>query len=267
VSSHDPPRVSPRALLFDIDGVFYVGDEPVPGGEAVIEWVRRRNIPHLFVTNTTSHPRTYLAKKLARYGVDIDPERIVSPAVAAREWLVEHGRTEVALFVPAGTKPEFADLHEIAAESAGPLHAVVVGDLGEGWDYPTLNSAFRLLMREPRPSLVSLGMTRYWRDLDGLHLDAGPFAQALAFATGCEPVITGKPASGFFAAAAHRLGVPAAELVMVGDDIHGDVGGAQQAGMRGVLVCTGKFRSSDLESGVTPDAVLDSVADLPDWWP
>jgi ribonucleotide monophosphatase NagD (HAD superfamily) len=53
---------------------------------------------------------------------------------------------------------------------------------------------------------------------------------------------------------------------MVGDDIRGDVDGAQQAGLRGVLVRTGKFREADLSLGIRPAAVLDSVVDLPRWY-
>jgi ribonucleotide monophosphatase NagD (HAD superfamily) len=53
---------------------------------------------------------------------------------------------------------------------------------------------------------------------------------------------------------------------MVGDDVRTDVGGAQRAGLAGVLVRTGKFAPSDLDGDVVPDAVLDSVADLPAWW-
>ncbi|NND27986.1 MAG: HAD hydrolase-like protein, partial [Myxococcales bacterium] len=56
------------------------------------------------------------------------------------------------------------------------------------------------------------------------------------------------------------------KTVMVGDDIHSDVAGAQIAGLTGILVQTGKFRSADLDGAVRPDAVLDSVADLPRWW-
>jgi ribonucleotide monophosphatase NagD (HAD superfamily) len=110
-------------------------------------------------------------------------------------------------------------------------------------------------------------MARFWKDNDGLVLDNGPFAQALAFASGAEPVVTGKPSADFFHAAAHRLGLPASDIVMVGDDVIGDVGGAVDAGMQGVLVRTGKFTPADLDRGVAPDAVLDSVADLPAWWP
>ncbi|MFA9470407.1 MAG: HAD hydrolase-like protein [Deltaproteobacteria bacterium] len=48
--------------------------------------------------------------------------------------------------------------------------------------------------------------------------------------------------------------------------MHSDVGGAQAAGLAGILVRTGKFRPGDLEGDIRPDAVLDSVADLPRWW-
>jgi HAD superfamily hydrolase (TIGR01458 family) len=261
-----PSEPPPRGLLFDIDGVFFVGDTAIPGGADVVAWADAAAIPYLFVTNTTSHPRSYLADKLAGFGVEADPARILTPAVAAHEWLTEHERTPVALFVPEATASEFGDLPRVTADAESGAGAVVVGDLGAAWDFATLNRAFRLLTADPRPTLVALGMARAWKDDGGLVLDNGPFVQALAFASGADPVVTGKPAAGFFGAAAHRLGVAASDIVMVGDDVRGDVGGAQAAGMRGVLVRTGKFTADDLERGIAPDAVLDSVADVPAWW-
>ena len=51
---------------------------------------------------------------------------------------------------------------------------------------------------------------------------------------------------------------------MVGDDVEADIGGAKAIGMRGVLVRTGKFRPAALEEAEPqPDAVVDSIADLP----
>ena len=76
----------------------------------------------------------------------------------------------------------------------------------------------------------------------------------------------GKPAPPFFATALSILGCAPEEAVMIGDDVVGDVGGAQRAGLGGVLVRTGKFRPTDLDGYVHPDAVLDSIAALPAWW-
>jgi len=50
---------------------------------------------------------------------------------------------------------------------------------------------------------------------------------------------------------------------MIGDDIEADVGGAQAAGLKGALVKTGKFHPADLQGAIKPDAVFDSIADLP----
>ena len=140
-------------------------------------------------------------------------------------------------------------------------------DVCLGWSFPTLNRALRLLMCDDAVPLVALGMTRYWRVEDGLRLDAGAFVRALEYAAGrTAVVVVGKPNPTFYGTAVDALQVPADQVVMIGDDIHTDIKGAQQAGLPGVLVRTGEFSASDLSGGVGPDAVLDSVADLPRWW-
>jgi ribonucleotide monophosphatase NagD (HAD superfamily) len=51
---------------------------------------------------------------------------------------------------------------------------------------------------------------------------------------------------------------------MVGDDVESDIGGAKNAGLRAVLVRTGKFREEALTSAaVKPDDVVASIADVP----
>jgi HAD superfamily hydrolase (TIGR01458 family) len=129
-----------------------------------------------------------------------------------------------------------------------------------------LNRAFRLLHHNPDAKLIALGMTRYWLAADGIALDVAPFVAALEHATGRQPLVFGKPAERFFLAAAERLGLAPADILMIGDDIEADVGGAQAAGLRGALVRTGKFRPADLEGRIRPDMVWESVADLPRCW-
>ncbi len=109
-------------------------------------------------------------------------------------------------------------------------------------------------------------MTRYWLAADGIALDVAPFVVALEHASQRKALLFGKPARPFFQAAVEKLGLPAAHVVMIGDDIEADVGGAQTAGLIGALVKTGKFRPADLAGTIIPDMVLASVADLPGWW-
>jgi phospholysine phosphohistidine inorganic pyrophosphate phosphatase len=253
-------------VLLDLDGVVYVGHEPVPGAGSAVDWLDREGVPYLFLTNTSSRPRQAVVDRLASMGVVVPPERILTPAVAALSWLQTRGLGRPALFVPEATAGDLAATDPLPPGAESGAGAVVVGDLGQGWDFPTLNRAFRLLMDDARPPLVALGMTRYWRAEDGLRLDAGAFVRALEFATGRRAVVLGKPAEAFYRAAVDELGVAGGDVAMVGDDIRSDVAGAQAAGLTGVLVRTGKFTPADLTGDVSPDAVLGSLADLPAWW-
>ncbi len=256
----------PKALLIDLDGVLYVGNDPVDGAAEAAHWIAQQRIPHLYVTNTTSRPRSALVERLAGFGIETDASDILTPPVAAVSWLGENAPGPVALFVPSATRPEFDALEILDDEANEGAAAVVIGDLGHAWDFATLNRAFRLLMCDPAPALVALGMTRYWRSADGLQLDVAPFVVALEHACGCKATVLGKPAEPFFATALRILDAPSEAVVMIGDDIVGDVGGAQSAGIRGVLVRTGKYRPKDLEGTIEPEAVLDSFAGLPAWW-
>lgn len=255
-----------NAVLLDLDGVVYRGDVAVPGAKETIEWFREQGVPCLFLTNTTSRPRAALVEKLAGMGIAVAEEQIFTPPVAAVQWLRTRVSNPMALFVPPATRRDFAALPSLPEQAECGAGAVVLGDLGTGWDFATLNRAFRLLMADPDTLLVALGMTRYWRAPDGLRLDVAPFVMALAHATGREPHVLGKPARPFFGSALQCLRATAGGAVMVGDDIRGDVDGAHKAGLRAVLTRTGKFRAEDLSGPIKPDGVIDSIADLPSWW-
>ena len=255
-----------EAMLIDLDGVIYQEGKALPGAADTLRWITESGLPHLFLTNTTSRPRSGIVERLAGMGLHCVSERILTPPVAARAWLAANAPGPVALFVPEVTREDFHGLEVLPDAAERGAAAVVLGDLGERWDFRTLNRAFRLLMQKPAPQLVALGMTRYWRAADGLRLDTGPFVAALREATAIQPVILGKPARPFFETALRALAARPERSVMIGDDIRGDVGGAQKAGLRGVLVRTGKFQPSDLSADIRPDAVLDDIGALPGWW-
>jgi phospholysine phosphohistidine inorganic pyrophosphate phosphatase len=258
--------VNLRGILFDLDGVLYNSDQLIPGAPETVAWVKAQGIPRLFVTNTTSRSRTVLAEKLRSFGIAAAEDDLLTPAVAAADWLRANGVGDVALFVRPSTRQEFAGLACLPDDAERGAAYVVIGDLGRHWDYATLNRAFRLLHHNPEAKLIALGMTRYWLAADGISLDVAPFVAALEHATGRCPLVFGKPAAAFFEAASRKLGLPAGDLLMIGDDIDADVRGAMRAGLKGALVQTGKYRASDLEGGVRPDAVLESVRELPEWW-
>ena len=252
-------------ILFDLDGVFYEGDKPIDGGHEVISWVQQNKIRHLFITNTTSRPRQALLEKLERFNIYTDKSHIITPAVAAAHWLRENDYRNIALYIPEVTHCEFSDFN-ICMNTTDNIDAVIIGDLGESWDFKTLNRAFQQLMNKQAPQLLALGMTRYWKSSIGLQLDVAPFVVALEHAADTKALVLGKPAVSFYETAIQMLSCPKEEIFMIGDDINGDIAGSQNAGAKGVLVKTGKFRPKDLNRGIKPVAVLDSIKAFPEWW-
>jgi ribonucleotide monophosphatase NagD (HAD superfamily) len=70
----------------------------------------------------------------------------------------------------------------------------------------------------------------------------------------------------YFDAALEALDAEPSLTWMVGDDWETDVYGAQLCGLKTILVRTGKFRPDAVErSGVMPDAIISSLAALPEW--
>lgn len=252
-----------RGVLIDLDGVIWESDRVVQGAPEAVAWLESHSVPYLFVTNTTSRPARLIVEKLERLGIPGAAEKLLTPPIAACNWLKQHAPGPCALLVPEATLEDFASVERDKPGNDGALSAIVVGDIGATWNYALLNDVFRELMSEQPPQLIALGMTRYWRSDEGLMLDVAPFIKALEHAAGCEAVVLGKPSQDFFDIALGKIACNATESIMIGDDLMGDVLGAQEAGLQGILTKTGKYRPQDLETGVLPDAILESIAGLP----
>ena len=252
------PLAGARALLFDLEGTVFQSGALIPGAAEALAAAERRGIAWRFVTNATSRPRAVLLRELSQMGLDVPADRLFTGPFAARSLLVGRGWTRCHFLVRPALLEDFEGITPVDTGA----DAVVLGDLGDGMTYERLNRAFRLLL--DGAELVTLARNRYWQAENGLMLDTGPFAAALEHASGRTALLAGKPAPAFFHAALASTGAAASEAAVIGDDLESDVGGAQSAGMRGILVRTGKYREGDLgRSAVRPDAVLASLADLP----
>ena len=250
-----------RGVLLDLEGVIYQGDSPIPGAREAIAKLAAAGLALRFLTNTTTRPRSAIAARLEALGVAVDPAHLFTPAVAARGLLAASGATRVHLAAPAGLEE---DLPGLALADTPPLDAVVMGDLHKDFTWERLDRLFGFLRDGAR--LIALHKNRFCRRGEAIALDLGPFVAALEYAAGVEAIVVGKPSADFFDQAVADLGVPAGEVVMVGDDIEADIGGAKKAGLKAIQVCTGKFTARDLDHPtVAPDARIDSIVDLPRW--
>jgi HAD superfamily hydrolase (TIGR01458 family) len=266
----EPTR--PVAFLLDLDGTLYAGGAAVPGAPEALEGLRRRGVPFRLVTNTTSRSRAMLVERMRGYGFAVRPEEIFTATLAGAALARDAGMRVVAPFLPGPALEDLSGLELAGGSSirsgqpqsgaAGKPDAVILGDLAEDWTYALLQEAFEYVMQGA--AIIALSRDRYWQRGERLSLDAGPFVAALEYATGVTAIVAGKPSPAFYAAALRSLGLnQPAGAAMVGDDLWSDVQGAQQAGLEGWLVRTGKFREAALrDSGITPNRVLASVAAL-----
>jgi len=247
-----------EALLIDIDGVLHVGSEPIEGAARALELLRSRQLPFRLVTNTTSRSRRLVVERLRTLGFAIEESEVLTPAALAVRRCHDRGYDRVAVHVA----PALAeDLDTLGDPGDGPVQAVVVGDLGDDFTPARLNAIFGQL--QAGAELIALQRNRVWQSENGLILDAGPYIAALEYAVGRTAVVTGKPSPDFFAAALDELGVGAHAAAMIGDDVEGDVEGAQEAGLDGILVRTGKFRQAAFDAaGIEPTEIWESIAEI-----
>ena len=247
---------SVKGILLDIGGVLYVGDSVIDGAIEAISTLNEK-YQIRFVTNSTRKPPSAILKKLKDMGFDILEHQLFTALGAAKAIVAKENAKAVTILTNEANE-YFGELQSTDTNSS----FVVVGDAGDNFNYANMNRAFRTLTNGAK--LIAAAKNRYFKDSDGkLSMDAGGFVDALEYASGTKAQVVGKPSKTFFNTAIESMGLERDEVVMVGDDIESDIAGAQEAGIRAILVKTGKYRPTDLEGAIFPDAVIDSIADLP----
>ena len=251
------------AILLDVDGVLHVSGEPIPGAVDAVRRLRDEGHRLRFVTNSTIMPRRELAEMLRALGFSLDDDELQTTGGVASSVLA--GKRVLALTMP-GILDDLEGMQLIGMNA----DAVLVGGADETeepnriYSYLNLNRAFLELLAGA--DLYCLHRNRWWQTAEGPRLDAGAIVAGLEYAAGIEATVLGKPSPAYFGAALDALDSDPELTWMVGDDIEGDVVGAQAMGMRTVLVRTGKFRPDELEhTRVVPDGIVSSIAHLPDW--
>ena len=244
-----------RAIFFDISGVLYQGEQLIPGAPAAVGAIRGAGLAVRFLTNTSRKTAAQIVDDLAALGIETLPGEVITAPSAAHDYLADHGLRPFCLVHP-NIQSEFADLDQDYP------NAVVIGDAADDLNYANLNQAFRLC--HGGAVLVGIGANRFFRDGSQLLLDAGPFIKAIEYAASVEAVIMGKPSRVFFRQALEDSGCAPDEVLMIGDDVFGDVDGALRAGLAGCLVRTGKYQPGDEDRVAGEFPCLASVTELPD---
>ena len=228
--------MSIQGVLLDLSGVLYIGNKLLPNALQSIDLLRKLDIPHRFITNTTRRTRDDLLSSLSNKGLEIPKQQLFTAPLAARQFLIEHNLNPF-LLIHENLYPEFSEFTDTN------YNAVLLGDAGTGFTYENLNTAFRILLGGAK--FIAMGDNRYFKEEDGFSLDAGPFVHALEFACETNAIVIGKPSKDFFSSAIKDFGCLPDEVVMIGDDVEADVNGATAARLQAILVQTGKYREND----------------------
>lgn len=266
-----------RVVIFDLDGVLYRGEEPMPGAIGTVERLRAGGRRVFYATNNSTRTRADYVARLRAFGLPCELDDVVTSAYATARYLIEKRlRPERALIVgAAGLREELREAGAIAGEHAvrpfgagpaGPPADMVVVGLDQTFTYDALAEAQRALLAGAHFIAANKDL-RY--PVEGRLLPgAGAIVAALEAASGRVAVCVGKPEPYMFQEALCRAGATGAEAVVVGDSLETDVLAAHRIGAVGVLILTGVTTEESLAAsdGVIPDHVidrLDALLELP----
>jgi HAD superfamily hydrolase (TIGR01458 family) len=247
-----------RTVLLDLDGTLYVGSRVVAGAPEAVRWLRDQGLTVRFCTNTDSIAPAGLADRLARFGLEAAEDELITPIAVAGRLFASVPQARVLAVAADGVRQLLA---RFLAGPGEPVTHVLVADPSYGATYDDLDAAFRAL--RAGAELVATQVNQIARRDDGEHLDTGGWVRLLEYATGQTARVLGKPSPEFFTAPLDALGRGPDTALVVGDDLAADVGGGRAVGAATVLVRTGKGDRPQPGAQAEPDAVVDSVADLP----
>jgi glycerol-1-phosphatase len=238
--------------VLDLDGVVWLASDPVPGAADAIARLRAAGERVVFCTNNSAPRRGEHVAKLAAFGIPAEGDVLTSSMAAAR--LVSAGER---VLICGG--PGIAEAME--AEGAVPVRdgdaeAVAVG-FHRDFDYERLRIAARAVDRGAR--LIATNDDATYPTPDGPIPGGGALVAAVAYATGVEPVVAGKPHEPM-ADLVRSVGGP--QGTVVGDRPSTDGALAGQLGYRFALVLTGVTHEADLPVEPAPDVVAASLAEL-----
>ena len=244
-----------RGFVFDMDGTLALGDRvnhgltPLPGAIEMLQWLQERELPYVVFTNGTNRTPQQFAKVLRDAGLDVSDARMMTPASSAVVIFRRRGYQRVMVLGGEGlTEPLRAAGVEVvppveAAPDSRPseapkgVDAVFVGWFRE-FTMSHLEAACQAVW--DGAALYSASETPYFAAAGGRALGTSRAITAMIRSiTGCRLTVTGKPSPDALRAAAARLGVPAASLVVVGDDPLLEVPMAHRGRALAVAVQTG----------------------------
>jgi len=249
-------------LIIDMDGVLYLGDQPMPCIQEFILFLRERHIRFILATNNSTRTSQAYVDKLARMGVTVSPEEIlVSGQATARFLAREYPRgTRVHVFGMPALKQAMTEEGFVLADENVPL---VVASMDREVTYDKLKRATLLIRSGARFIATNLDPTN--PSEEGLLPGTGSMIIALETASGVKATAIGKPEPTMYQLAMEQMGACPETTAAIGDRVDTDILGGKRAGLITICVLSGSSDRAEAES-VGTDMIFDDIAHLLETW-
>lgn len=252
-------------IIFDMDGVLYRGDQPIDGAKEVIEFLKSKKIPFVFLTNNSTKNARMYVEKLREMNIEVEEERIITSGYATAHYLERHFEKGPVFVI--GGKGLVEEINSIgwsvislkeAREKWREVKYVVVG-MDPQLTYEKLKYGC-LAIRNGAHFIGTNPDTTYPGE-EGILPGAGSIIAALKVATEKEPLIIGKPNEPIFEIVKEKLN--SGEIWVVGDRLDTDIAFAKRIGAKAIMVLTGVNSLENIgESEIRPDVVLPTIKEL-----
>lgn len=253
-----------RAVVLDMDGVLWRGNEVLPGVADFFSFLQRNSVPFALATNNSTKTVESYLERLNSIGVPAGAPQVITSAVATADYMSHRypAGTPVYIIGREGIRQALADRgYPVDPERA---QVVVVG-LDFSVTYDMLKTA--TLRVRGGAAFIGTNGDLTFPTPEGLIPGNGSLLAALQAATDTIPTVIGKPQSAMFETALERLGTQPEETLMIGDRLQTDIAGAKRAGWKTALVLTGTTTAEEAaDFDQPPDAVFDSLAGLHAAW-
>lgn len=251
-----------KGLLTDIDGTLYFKGNVIKGAIEAVQKLREAGLKILFLTNTDSKSPKTILNLLIDYGFSLSENDIFTPVIALKDYLSKYPSKKSYFLTTKEVDKEFQDFPRIRGSESPDF--VIIGDFYDNWDLHRLNLAFKYVLKGA--TLLGMQGNKYYLDRNGEPvIDTGSFVQMVATAAKVSPKIFGKPSREYFIHALNKINLNSDETLVIGDDLESDIQGAINAGIKGILVKTGKgqYYESTVNK-IEPHAVLNSFSSILD---
>ena len=247
-------------FMLDMDGTIYKGGIPIPGAKEFISFLREKGIPFVFLTNNSSHARSFYSDKLRRMGFDASEKDVLTSTTATIRFLISErmGRRVYPVAVPGVVEEMSAAGIDIVDEDPD----IVVLTFDTTITYEKINKAFHFLKKGAE--LIATHPDDLCPTEDFYDIDIGPFIRMFEQMCQTKATVIGKPNRLMLEMASREMGIRPEDAVMVGDRLYTDIAMAYNAGTQSILVLSGETDRGMLEeSDIRPTATVGSVADIP----